>query len=244
MAGKVYIVGAGPGDPELITVKGLRLLRKAQVVLYDHLVHTSLLEEVPPEARRVFVGKVAGHHSMKQEKINRLLVENAQMGFTVVRLKGGDPFIFGRVGEEMEYLEAHGVPYEVVPGVTAASAAASVGRFALTHRHHASLITFVTGHRREGKPLDLPFPLLARLGGTLVVYMGLGTLEWLQKGLLEGGMDPALPVFLAHRVTWPQERLVVTTLGGMVEARDRERLTPPVLVVVGGVVQKRLNHVR
>ncbi len=235
--GTVYIVGAGPGDPELITVRGLRLLRQAEVVLYDHLVSQDLLGEVPSLAQRIYVGKVAGKHSARQEEINRLLVEKAREGLTVVRLKGGDPFVFGRVGEEIEYLRNHGVPYQVVPGVTAASAIASQCGFSLTHRRCSSVLSFVTGHRRGDRPLDLPFSHLSGLGGTLVVYMGLGALAELREGLLGQGMDPATPVLLGERVTWPEQRLVVTTVGGMVEARDREGLAPPVLVVIGSVVE-------
>ncbi len=237
MRGKVFIVGAGPGDPELITVKGLKLLRRAEVVLYDHLVNEAILREVPPETPKVYVGKVAGHHSVKQEEINRLLVESADKGLTVVRLKGGDPFIFGRVGEEMEFLREKGVPYEVVPGVTAASALASRGEFSLTHRGYSSLLTFVTGHRKGNGPLRLPFSSLAKLGGTLVVYMGLGALEELRDGLLSEGMEPHTPVMLGRKVGWPDERLLVTTLENMVNLREREGLTPPVLVVIGRVVE-------
>ncbi len=236
MMGKVYIVGAGPGDPRLITVRGLELLREAQVVLYDHLVSEELLGEAPDYAEKIYVGKMAGRHSMGQEDINRLLLEKAGEGKMVVRLKGGDPFIFGRLGEEMECLEGAGVHYEVVPGVTAASAVASVARLSLTHRNYSSLLTMVTGHRKRNSALDLPFSSLAGMGGTLVVYMGLAALEELQERLLEAGMDPSTPVLMARGVTWSQERLLRTTLGDMVRSRDENHLASPVLLVIGHVV--------
>ena len=235
--GKVYIVGAGPGDPELITVKGLRLLQNAQVVLYDHLVNREILREAPESAELIYVGKTAGHHSMAQEKINALLVEKVALGCMVVRLKGGDPFVFGRVGEEMDHLKAKGIPYEVVPGVTSASALAARGRFSLTHRSFSSTLTFVTGHRRNNAPLDLPFRHLSGMGGTLVVYMGLGALRELQSRLLEEGMAPSTPVLMGRRVSWPEERLLPTTLERMVDLRDEECLKSPVLVVIGDVVK-------
>ena len=237
MTGRVFIVGAGPGDPELITVRGLRLLQQAQVVLYDHLVNPELLDEAPEDAQRIYVGKVSGHHSVSQEEINRLLVEKARQGLTVVRLKGGDPFVFGRVGEEMEFLEEHGVPYEVVPGVTAASSLAAQARFSLTHRHHSSILTFVTGHRRRDAPLDLPFSHLAGLNGTLVIYMGLGALKELQERLISEGLDPHTPVLLGRKVSWRDHMLLQTTLGDMVALRERKGLKPPVLVVVGKVAE-------
>ena len=234
--GKVYIVGAGPGDPELITVKGLRVLREAEVLLYDHLVSEELLKEAPISAERIYVGKRAGHHSFKQEEINALLFEKAREGRRVVRLKGGDPFVFGRAGEEMEFLESKGIPFEVVPGVTAASALASQAKFSLTHRAHSSILTFVTGHRKGDAPLELPFSALARLGGTVVIYMGLGTLGELQQGLLEEGMEPDTPVLMGRNVTLPTQQFLSTTLGEMVSVRERVGLKPPVLVVIGRVV--------
>ena len=199
MSGKVTLVGAGPGDPGLLTVKGLRALMGAEVVVYDRLVSPAVLELIPDTARRIDVGKDAGHHPVPQHRINQILLEEAQAGHNVVRLKGGDPFVFGRGGEELETLAWAGVAFAEVPGVTSAVAAAAYGGIPVTHRDYASSLHIVTGHAREGAPLDIDFEALVRTRGTLVFLMGVTAMPAIVKGLLAAGMDPETPAAMVER---------------------------------------------
>ena len=186
--GKVWLVGAGPSDIGLLTLKGLRVLEKAQAVVYDQLVGLEILLRIPAGAEAIDVGKQAGNHKKTQEEINRILLEKALEGKRVVRLKGGDPFLFGRGGEELELLRAHGVPFEIVPGVTSALAVPAYSGIPVTHREFASSVHIITGHRKAGEALDIDFQSLAKGGGTLVFLMGVRNLPEIVRGLLDAGM--------------------------------------------------------
>lgn len=231
MVGKVYLVGGGPGDPGLITVKGLELLRRADVVLYDHLVASQLLEETPKTAELIPVGKTAGNHSFTQPEINNLLVEKAQTHQVIVRLKGGDPFVFGHGGEECEVLRAAGIPFEVVPGVSSAFAVPAYAGIPLTHRDHASQFTIVTGHDREG---DLPDWNNLPRQGTLIFLMSLGRLAQITEGLLENGWPAETPTAVIQRGTTTQQRVVTGTLADI--APKAVGFKSPSIIVVGNVV--------
>jgi len=237
--GVVYLVGAGPGDPGLITAKGLEILRSADVVVYDRLVAPSLIAEAPPEAERVFVGKGphGGGADLAQREINGLLIDRAGRGLTVVRLKGGDPFVFGRGAEECEALHAAGVPFHVVPGVTSAIAVPAAAGIPVTHRRLASAFAVVTGHECVGAS-DLDWEALARLP-TLVVLMGLSALPDITARLLEHGADPETPAAAIASGTLPAQRTVVATLATLAERVAEEGLAPPATVVVGEVVRVR-----
>ncbi|MDE7261756.1 MAG: uroporphyrinogen-III C-methyltransferase, partial [Oscillospiraceae bacterium] len=235
MAGKVTLVGAGPGDPGLLTVKGLATLERAEVVVYDRLVSPAVLELIPDSARRIDVGKDAGHHPVPQDQINRILVEEALAGHSVVRLKGGDPFVFGRGGEELQTLAKAGVAFEEVPGVTSAIAAAAYGGIPVTHRDFASSLHIVTGHAREGAVLDIDFEALVRTKGTLVFLMGVTAMPAIVKGLLEAGMDANTPAAMVERGTLPGQRRCGATLGTLPEKAAEMGIRSPALIVVGGV---------
>lgn len=235
--GKVFLVGAGPGDPELITLKGLRCLRKAEVVVYDRLICPDLLEEAPSQARRVFAGKASGHPSMKQEEINALLIGYARRGCLVVRLKGGDPFVFGRGGEEALALAHAGIPYEVVPGVSSAIAVPAYAGIPVTHRGLASLVTIVTGHEQDtcASPL-VNWEALATLGGTLVVLMGVERLSHITQRLLRGGLHPGTPAAVIQQGTVPEQRVVTDTLVSIAERARAASIRSPAVAVIGAVV--------
>ncbi len=234
MAGKVYLVGGGPGDPGLITVKGLELLRRADVVLYDHLVAPQLLNEVPQTAERISVGKSAGQHSFTQAKINDLLVEKAQTHGVVVRLKGGDPFVFGHGGEECEVLAAAGIAFEVVPGVSSAFAVPAYAGIPLTHRDHARQFTVITGRDRSG---NLPDWENIPKQGTLVLLMGLARLAEIVAGLQAHGWAAETPVAVIQSGTTIEQKVVVSTLAGIVAlAAD---FKSPSIIIVGQVVTLR-----
>jgi uroporphyrin-III C-methyltransferase len=235
--GKVYLVGAGPGDPELITVKGLRCLRAAEVVIYDRLVNPVLLEEVPASAQRLFVGKQPGRCSLRQEEINALLVEHARLGRTVVRLKGGDPFVFGRGGEEALALVEAGIAFEVVPGISSAIAVPAYAGIPVTHRNRSGALTIVTGH--ETPEHDAPlvdWEALARLDGTLVILMGVATLPAIRQKLMQAGMDPATPAAVIEQGTIAHQRTVRAPLAEIVERVTAADLRSPAVVVIGRVV--------
>ncbi len=240
LSAKVYLVGAGPGDPGLITVKGLRCLQQAQVVVYDRLLDPSLLQSAAPDAEQVFVGKARGRQALTQEQINQLLVDRAAAGQTVVRLKGGDPFVFGRGGEEALALAQHGIPFEVVPGVTSAIAAAAYAGIPITQRRVATCFTVVSGSEDPAKPESaIPWDVLARTGGTLVVLMGWNALESILRTLGQQGMAADTPVALVQWGTWPQQRTVTGALADVAAQGRQAGLEPPVLAIIGPVVRLR-----
>ena len=212
MPGKVTLVGAGPGDPGLLTRKGLEALEKADVVVYDRLVSPAILALMPEGAVKINVGKEASRHPVPQEQINRILLEQAQQGHNVVRLKGGDPFLFGRGGEELELLAEHRIPFEEVPGITSAIAAPAYGGIPVTHRDCCSSLHIVTGHQRAGKELAIDFEALVRTGGTLVFLMGVSALPTICAGLLDAGMAPDTPAAVVERGTTPAQRRVSASL--------------------------------
>ena len=237
--GRVALVGAGPGDAELITLKGARLLQTAEVVIYDNLVSDGILDLISPDAERIFVGKMAGNHTMPQDEICQLLVDKALEGKFVVRLKGGDPFVFGRGGEEMDVLLAAGVPVDIVPGVTAALGAAASFGFPLTHRDHAQSCVFVTGHLKD-HTVDLNWTALAQPNQTIVIYMGITGLETISAELQAAGLPGDTPAALIYRATWPNQQIYPSTLATLPETARANKVKPPALVVIGSVV--RLIH--
>jgi len=232
--GKVYLVGAGPGDPELLTIKGRKRLMEADVVLFDRLLDSRMLEGVKGEL--IDVGKNAGRHKLKQEEINQLLVEKAEEGKIVVRLKGGDPYLFGRGGEEAMACRERGIPFEVVPGVTSAIAAPELAGIPVTHRKVASALTIVTGHEEPGKDSPLDWDAIAGLEGTLVVLMGVSRLEENTRSLIQAGKSPQTPAAMVEKGGWPDQRLILGTLGDIAERAKRENVESPAILVVGDVV--------
>ncbi len=232
----VYLVGAGPGDPDLLTVKALRLIRNADVVVYDRLVSDEILALVPAGVSRIFVGKAQGCHPVPQADIHHLLARLAVRNRRIVRLKGGDPFIFGRGGEEAEYLARRGIPFEVVPGVTAAVACAAYAGIPLTHRGLSTGVRFVTGHCRGDMPADLDWRGLADADTTLVVYMGLVQIARMTQRLLDAGLPAGTPAAAIERGTTRRQRRLVTTLEALPREVAAARLEAPTLFVIGRVV--------
>lgn len=232
--GKIYLIGAGPGDVELLTLKAVRVLGQAEVVLLDDLVNRDVLRFAKPDAHIVDVGKRGGRQSTPQASIHELMLEHARAGRIVARLKGGDPFIFGRGGEEMQFLAECGIPCEAVSGVTAGIAAPAAVGIALTHRDHARNITFVTGHTHNGASPD--WRALAGVGGTLVIYMGISKLPHIAAELLAAGLSPMLPAAAVQNGTLPQQRSVVSTLAQLPAAVQAQGLGSPAIVIVGEVV--------
>ena len=230
-AGSVWLVGAGPGDPDLLTVRALKVLGGADVVVHDGLVSDAVLDLAPPGARRISVAKRRSRHAYPQEEINRMLAAFALEGLTVVRLKGGDPFVFGRGGEELEACRAAGVACEVVPGVTAGLAAAAAAGAPLTHRGAAQAVTFVTGHAKAGEAPDLDWPALARGNQTVVIYMGLANAGAIAARLIAAGRAPSTPALIVENASLASERRVATTLAGLADAASG--LSGPALLLVG-----------
>ena len=234
--GKVFLVGAGPGDPELLTLRAVRLLQQADVIVYDNLVSPGVLDFVAPAAERIYAGKRRNEHTLRQEQINSLLVRLAREGKQVVRLKGGDPFIFGRGGEELQTLAANGVAFEVVPGVTAASGVSSYAGIPLTHRDYAQCCMFVTGHLKDGTA-DLDWPSLVRLNQTVVIYMGLGGLPEICRQLMAHGAASDLPIAVVQDGSIATQKVVTGTLADMPEKVAQAGLKSPCLTIIGEVVK-------
>ena len=230
--GKAYLIGSGPGDPELLTLKARRLIDNAEVIIYDQLPGKVILDSMPASAEKIDVGKYAGNHIMSQTEINEVLVQKAKEGKMVVRLKGGDPYIFGRGGEEAEVLVAEGIDFEVVPGITSAIAVPAYAGIPLTHRESASMVTFITGHEDPTKPESgLDWKNLAKLRGTIVILMGVKMLGWNTNELIKHGKDPTTPVAVIERGTRTDQRVTVGTLATIANlAKDREVRAPASLL--------------
>lgn len=236
---RVTLVGAGPGDPELLTVKAANALRAASLVLYDHLVSKAVLGLVPAEADLVYVGKESGHHTLPQEGIIELMVRLAKSGRRLVRLKGGDPYVFGRGGEEAQGLAAAGIPFEVVPGISAAQGASAAAGIPLTHRDHAEALVLATGHLRgegDARAAELDWAQLARPRQTVVIYMGVATLPTISAKLQAHGLAGSTPAAIIERATLPDQRTVVGTLAGLPELARKHDVRAPALIMIGTVV--------
>lgn len=233
--GAVYLVGAGPGNPDLLTFRALRLMQQADVVLYDNLVASELLDLVRRDAERIYVGKARANHTLPQEDINLLMVRLAREGRRVLRLKGGDPFTFGRGGEEIQTLAEHDIPFEVVPGITSASGAASYAGIPLTHRDYAQSVTFVTGHKKDGT-IQLDWPALTRPDQTVVVYMGLTMAADLCQAFIAHGKAPDTPAAVVEWATTQRQRTVIGTLESLPQVISRYEVRSPALIIVGEVV--------
>ena len=233
--GKVWLVGAGPGDPGLLTVKAVETIKDADLIVYDALIGDSLFSLFPKEAEYISVGKRSGNHTMPQEQIDRVLLDEALKGRKVVRLKGGDPFLFGRGGEELELLAENDVPYEVVPGVTSPIAVPAYNGIPVTHRDYTSSLHIITGHKRKGSDEDIDFEALVRTEGTLVFLMGIARLEYICTGLLDAGMDHDMPAAILQKGTTAAQKRVVATVGTLVEEVRRQGIETPAIIIVGKV---------
>lgn len=234
-AGKVWLVGAGPGDPGLLTLRGKEVLEQADVVVYDALVSPQILGMIPEGAEGIFAGKRSGHHFLKQEDTNRILLREAAAGKRVVRLKGGDPFLFGRGGEELEFLAENEIPVEIVPGITSALAVPAYQGIPVTHRDYCSSVHIITGHKRKGQTCDIDFSALVKTGGTLVFLMGLAALSDICLGLLRAGMDPETPAAVLARGTTARQERIIASLGSLIECAGKRNMPAPAVIVVGDV---------
>lgn len=243
MIGKVYLVGAGPGDPDLITVKGLRCLKEADVILYDRLVNSELLQYAKDGAQLVYCGKLPHYHTMKQETINHFIVKYAKKGHHVVRLKGGDPFVFGRGGEEAEACAKHAIPFEIVPGITAGIAASAYAGIPVTHRTLSKSFAFITGHQAGDRAAEHQWAHLANGVDTICVYMGVAQLPIIIKNLIENGKSKQTPIALIHWGTLSEQRTVVGTLETIEELVKKAAISNPSMIVIGEVVRlhQKLN---
>ncbi|MCX9074922.1 MAG: uroporphyrinogen-III C-methyltransferase [Candidatus Methanoperedens sp.] len=238
MTGKVYLVGSGPGDPELLTIKAKRLIESAEVILYDQLPGEEILNMLPRSAEKIDVGKYAGSHKLSQWQINELLVKRAKEGKVVIRLKGGDPYLFGRGGEEAQVLVREGIEVEVVPGITSAIAVPAYAGIPITHRDFASMVTFITGHEDPTKEeTALDWEVLAKFEGTLVILMGVSMLERNVKELLKYGKSIDTPVAVIERGTRPDQRVTIGTLADIVTLCKRRKVKAPAITVIGDVVK-------
>lgn len=237
--GKAYIVGAGPGDPELITVKALRCIQKADVILYDRLVNPELLKEAKRNCHLIYCGKKPNYHTLQQETINHLLVKYTKQGKNVVRLKGGDPFVFGRGAEEVEALVENGLAVEVVPGITAGIAAPAYAGIPITHRELGSSFAVVTGHKPKGKPTDINWKSLATAVDTLAIYMGISNLQYICEELIKHGKKENTPVAIIQQGTTFAQRTVTGTLSSIVSVVEKEGILNPAMIIVGEVVTFR-----
>lgn len=237
--GKVYLVGAGPGDPDLITVKGMKCIQKADVILYDRLINKELLEHARPDAELIYCGKLPNYHKMQQETINHFLIKHAKNGKTVTRLKGGDPFVFGRGGEEAEALAKHTVDFEIVPGITSGIAAPAYAGIPLTHRDYSGSVAFVTGHRQSPEAEEIRWESMGKGIDTLAIYMGVKNLPYISEQLVKYGRNEDTPVALVHWGTTEDQQTVTGTLGNIVEKTRRFHITNPTMIVVGEVVRLR-----
>ncbi|MCX9024896.1 MAG: uroporphyrinogen-III C-methyltransferase [Candidatus Methanoperedens sp.] len=241
MTGKVYLVGSGPGDPELLTIKAKRLIESAEVILYDQLPGEAILKMLPESAEKIDVGKYAGNHKLSQWQINELLVKRAKEGKIVVRLKGGDPYLFGRGGEEAQTLAQEGIEVEIVPGITSAIAVPAYAGIPITHRDYASMVTFITGHEDpEKEDTALDWELLARFKGTLVILMGVSMLPRNVKELVKHGKSIDTPVAVIERGTRPDQRVTIGTLADIVGLCKQRNVKAPAITVIGDVV--KLHH--
>lgn len=240
MRGKVYLVGAGPGDPDLITVKGLHYLKQGDVIIYDRLVNPQLLQYTKKGAKRIYCGKMPHHHVMKQEAINEALIHYAKKGLIVVRLKGGDPFVFGRGGEEALACVKHGIPFEVVPGITAGIGASAYAGIPVTHRKMSQSFAFITGHEAGGKEAEMRWSHLAKGVDTLCIYMGVSHLPNIVRNLMKYGKSPETPIAIVHWGTYANQKTVIGTLNTIVEKGKEEGISNPCMIVIGEVV--RLNQ--
>ncbi|MGM9925923.1 MAG: uroporphyrinogen-III C-methyltransferase [Bacillus sp. (in: firmicutes)] len=234
---KVYLVGAGPGDADLITMKGLKCIQQADVILYDRLVNPELLQYAKKDADIIYCGKLPGDHTMHQETISYSLVHYAKKGKVVTRLKGGDPFVFGRGGEEAEVLVKYGIPFEVVPGITAGIAAPAYAGIPVTHRDCSASFAIVTGHRQQGKEDDMKWESLAKGIDTLAIYMGVANLAYIREKLIRFGKPSHTPVALIETASYKDQRTVVATLDDVVEKANEENVKNPCMIVVGEVVK-------
>ncbi|WP_430461088.1 uroporphyrinogen-III C-methyltransferase [Thalassolituus sp. LLYu03] len=234
-AGEVALVGSGPGDPGLLTLRALNLISQADVVVYDRLVGAGIMALIPAQCPTIYVGKAAGDHVLPQGEINQLLVKLAQEGKRTVRLKGGDPYIFGRGGEEVEELRQAGIRYRVVPGITAASGCATYAGIPLTHRDHAQSCTLITGHLKTDGELDLNWQALAAPGQTLVFYMGIGATPLIARRLREAGLAASTPAAVIERGTTDRQRVLRSTLSQLPDLIARENIKPPALLIIGSV---------
>lgn len=236
---KVYLVGAGPGDEDLLTIKALKCIQKADVILYDRLVNKEILKYAKSDCDLIYCGKLPNYHTMKQETINHFLVKYAKSGKVVTRLKGGDPFVFGRGGEEAEALAVNNIPFEIVPGVTSGVAASAYAGIPVTHRDLSASVAFVTGHRREGANEETKWESLAKGIDTLAIYMGVSNLPYIQQQLVKYGKDPNTPVAVINWGTTDAQRTVTGTLVNIYDRVLQQNISNPSMIIVGGVVSLR-----
>jgi uroporphyrin-III C-methyltransferase/precorrin-2 dehydrogenase/sirohydrochlorin ferrochelatase len=237
-AGEVYLVGTGPGDPDLLTFKALRLMQQTDVVLYDRLIGEGILNLVRRDAERIYVGKLKNNHTVAQEDIGKMLIDLARKGKRVLRLKGGDPFVFGRGGEEIEALSENGIAFQVIPGVTAANGCAAYAGIPLTHRDHAQACVFVTGHEKDGE-LKLNWESLIQPRQTVVLYMGLTSLGLITSGFIANGADPATPAAVIENGTRAGQRVITGTLESLLDKTTEAEVKSPALIIIGSVVRLR-----